>query len=55
MFIHMDHLYLGSQISLKMPIIGIGAPAGIFLPRVAELLPAEPKADDEEKAKKKTE
>ena len=32
------HPYLGNQISLKMPIIGIGAPAGIFLPRVAELL-----------------
>jgi len=30
--------YLGSQISLKMPIVGIGAPAGIFLPRVAKLL-----------------
>ncbi len=30
--------YLGVRISLKMPIIGIGAPAGIFLPRVAELL-----------------
>ena len=30
--------YLGNQISLKMPIVGIGAPAGIFLPRVAELL-----------------
>jgi N-methylhydantoinase A/oxoprolinase/acetone carboxylase beta subunit len=35
------HPYLGSQISLKMPIIGIGAPAGIFLPRVAELLQTE--------------
>lgn len=33
--------YLGAQISLKMPIIGIGAPAGIFLPRVAELLETE--------------
>jgi len=33
-----QHPYLGNQISLKMPIIGIGAPAGIFLPRVAELL-----------------
>jgi N-methylhydantoinase A/oxoprolinase/acetone carboxylase beta subunit len=30
--------YLGSRITLKMPIIGIGAPAGIFLPRVAKLL-----------------
>lgn len=35
------HPYLGSQISLKMPIIGIGAPAGIFLPRIAELLRTE--------------
>lgn len=33
--------YLGSRISLKMPIIGIGAPANIFLPRVAELLGTE--------------
>jgi len=32
------HPYLGSNISLKMPIIGIGAPAGIFLPQVAEIL-----------------
>lgn len=30
--------YLGSRITLKMPMIGIGAPAGIFLPRAAELL-----------------
>jgi len=30
--------YLGSQISLKIPIIGIGAPAKIFLPQVAEIL-----------------
>jgi N-methylhydantoinase A/oxoprolinase/acetone carboxylase beta subunit len=30
--------YLRSKISLKVPIIGIGAPAAIFLPRVAELL-----------------
>lgn len=35
------HPYLGNQISLKIPIIGIGAPAGIFLPRVAELLQTE--------------
>jgi hypothetical protein len=33
-----DNNYLGASISLKMPIIGIGAPAGIFLPRVAEYL-----------------
>ncbi len=35
------HPYLGSQISLKLPIIGLGAPAGIYLPRVAELLHTE--------------
>jgi len=33
--------YLGSKIYLKVPIIGIGAPAKIFLPRVAELLHTE--------------
>lgn len=33
--------YLGSRIELKMPLVGIGAPAGIFLPRVAEILHAE--------------
>ena len=33
--------YLGSHITLKMPIIGIGAPAGIFLPRAAQLLGTE--------------
>ena len=33
--------YLRSRVSLKVPIIGIGAPAGIFLPRVAELLRTE--------------
>ena len=33
-----QHPYLGNVISLKMPIIGIGAPAAIFLPRVADLL-----------------
>jgi N-methylhydantoinase A/oxoprolinase/acetone carboxylase beta subunit len=32
------HPYLRSRITLKIPIIGIGAPAGIFLPRVAEML-----------------
>jgi N-methylhydantoinase A/oxoprolinase/acetone carboxylase beta subunit len=30
--------YLASKIRLKVPIVGIGAPAGIFLPRVAKLL-----------------
>jgi N-methylhydantoinase A/oxoprolinase/acetone carboxylase beta subunit len=35
------NLYLGSRIALKMPIVGIGAPAGIFLPRVADLLHAD--------------
>jgi N-methylhydantoinase A/oxoprolinase/acetone carboxylase beta subunit len=30
--------YLGCDIHLKIPIIGIGAPAGIYLPTVAELL-----------------
>jgi N-methylhydantoinase A/oxoprolinase/acetone carboxylase beta subunit len=35
------HPYLGCQISLRIPIIGIGAPAGVFLPRVAELLQTE--------------
>jgi N-methylhydantoinase A/oxoprolinase/acetone carboxylase beta subunit len=33
--------FLGSRISLKMPIVGIGAPAGIFLPHVAELFDTE--------------
>jgi N-methylhydantoinase A/oxoprolinase/acetone carboxylase beta subunit len=32
------HPYLGSRVFLKIPIIGIGAPAEIFLPRVAEIL-----------------
>lgn len=30
--------YLGCDLNLKMPLIGIGAPASIFLPRVADLL-----------------
>lgn len=30
--------YLETQLRLRVPIVGIGAPAGIFLPRVAELL-----------------
>lgn len=33
-----SHPFLGSKIELKIPIIGIGAPARIFLPRVAEML-----------------
>lgn len=33
--------YLRTPFQLQMPIIGIGAPAGIFLPRVAELLTTE--------------
>ncbi|MDZ7844137.1 MAG: hydantoinase/oxoprolinase family protein [Anaerolineales bacterium] len=36
-----DDPYLGSRISLKMPLVGIGAPAEIFLPQVAELLHTE--------------
>jgi N-methylhydantoinase A/oxoprolinase/acetone carboxylase beta subunit len=39
--IDQSHPYLGSQIRLKMPIIGIGAPAGLLLPRVADLLHTE--------------
>ncbi|MFN2114028.1 MAG: hydantoinase/oxoprolinase N-terminal domain-containing protein [Anaerolineales bacterium] len=30
--------YLGCEISLKMPLVGIGAPANLFLPQVAKLL-----------------
>ena len=30
--------YLGCQISLKIPLVGIGAPAGVFLPPVADAL-----------------
>jgi N-methylhydantoinase A/oxoprolinase/acetone carboxylase beta subunit len=30
--------YLGSRISLKIPLVGIGAPAKVFLPPVAEAL-----------------
>jgi N-methylhydantoinase A/oxoprolinase/acetone carboxylase beta subunit len=30
--------YLETRLRLRMPIVGIGAPAGIFLPRVADLL-----------------
>lgn len=33
--------YLGCSIQLKIPIIGIGAPAGIYLPAVARLLGTE--------------
>ncbi len=39
--LYRQHPYLGSRITLKMPIIGIGAPAGIFLPEVAEILGTE--------------
>jgi len=39
--LYKKHPYLGSQISLKIPIIGIGAPAKIFLPQVAEILHTE--------------
>ncbi len=39
--LYRQHPYLGSQISLKIPIIGIGAPAAVFLPPVAELLQAD--------------
>jgi N-methylhydantoinase A/oxoprolinase/acetone carboxylase beta subunit len=33
--------YLGCEISLKMPLVGIGAPASLILPGVARLLHAE--------------
>jgi len=33
--------YLGCEISLKMPLVGIGAPAKLLLPQVAELLHTE--------------
>ncbi len=36
-----DDPYLGSEISLKMPLVGIGAPATLFLPQVAKLLHTE--------------
>lgn len=36
-----DHPHLETRIGLRKPIIGIGAPAGIFLPDVAEALHAE--------------
>jgi N-methylhydantoinase A/oxoprolinase/acetone carboxylase beta subunit len=39
--LYQQHPYLGSEIALKIPIIGIGAPAKIFLPPVAEILHAE--------------
>ena len=39
--LYQDNNYLGASISLKMPIIGIGAPAGIFLPKVADYLDCE--------------
>lgn len=39
--IHPLDRYLKTTIKLAMPIIGIGAPAGIFLPRVAEVFQTE--------------
>lgn len=33
--------YLSNEIRLEVPLIGIGAPAGIFLPRVADMLDTE--------------
>lgn len=36
--LYQKNQFLSSQIALKMPLIGIGAPAGILLPRVAKLL-----------------
>lgn len=39
--LYQQNKYLGNKIALKFPIIGIGAPAGILLPRVAELLHTE--------------
>jgi hypothetical protein len=36
-----EHPHLETRIGLRKPIIGIGAPAGIFLPDVAEALHAE--------------
>jgi N-methylhydantoinase A/oxoprolinase/acetone carboxylase beta subunit len=36
-----ENPYLGCNIHLKLPIIGIGAPAGIYLPAVADLLGTE--------------
>ena len=33
--------YLGCQISLKLPLVGIGAPARVFLPAVADALDTE--------------
>jgi hypothetical protein len=39
--LYQEHPYLGSDIFLKIPIIGIGAPAEIFLPPVAKMLNTE--------------
>ena len=39
--LYQKNQYLSSQIALKMPLVGIGAPAGILLPRVAKLLHTE--------------
>lgn len=38
---HPRDRYLASDIRLNLPIVGLGAPAAIFLPRVAELLGTE--------------
>ncbi len=39
--LYKQHPYLGATIAMKIPIIGIGAPAEIFLPPVAEILNTE--------------
>ncbi|MGD8793561.1 MAG: hydantoinase/oxoprolinase family protein [Anaerolineae bacterium] len=39
--LYMDHPHLETRIRLRQPIAGIGAPAGIFVPAVAELLHTE--------------
>lgn len=35
------HPYLGSRLELKLPMVGIGAPASVFLPLAAEILGAQ--------------
>ncbi len=35
------HPFLGCRLELKLPLVGIGAPARVFLPAVAEILGAE--------------
>ncbi|MBN2046251.1 MAG: hydantoinase/oxoprolinase family protein [Anaerolineaceae bacterium] len=39
--LHQRDAYLGTKFHLKMPIVGMGAPAAIYLPGVAELLGTE--------------